>query len=262
MASHDSNPAAPTTTTTAYGADSVSSRKRRFNVSDPARNNLVAFLAEFVGTFMFLFLAFAGTQVANNLSTLPTPDVYNPSVLILISLSFGFSLLANVWAFYRVSGGLFNPAVSCPIPSPPDQRTTIINTVQVALALYLVGGISLVRAILVAVAQILGGLAAASLVSGLFPGPLKVATSLGPDTSVAQGLFIEMFLTAELVFVVIMLAAEKHQSTHMAPVGIGIAFFVTQLTGKLYQPFPLSFSVPYSSSSSFPPTVQLTGFLP
>lgn len=103
MASHDSNP------TATYRADGP---RKRLNVSDPARNNLVAFIAEFVGTFMFLFLAFAGTQVANNISTLPAPDIYDPSVLILISLSFGFSLMANVWAFYRVSGGLFNPAVS------------------------------------------------------------------------------------------------------------------------------------------------------
>jgi len=40
-----------------------------------------------------------------------------------------------------------------------------------------------------------------------------------------------MFLTAELVFVIIMLAAERHRSTHMAPLGIGIAFFVTELVG-------------------------------
>ena len=114
MASHDSNPVA-TATTTAYGDDGGSPRKRgRLNVSDPMRNNLVAFLAEFVGTFMFLFLAFAGTQVANRIATAPggAADNLDPSILILISLSFGFSLLANVWAFYRVSGGLFNPAVS------------------------------------------------------------------------------------------------------------------------------------------------------
>ncbi|KAB5542745.1 aquaporin-2 [Coniochaeta sp. 2T2.1] len=203
MASHDSN---PVVTTTPHHTS-------RLKISDTVRNNIVAVLAEFVGTFMFLFLAFAGTQVANGLSvpTLPTEDVYDPTILILISLSFGFSLLANAWAFYRVSGGLFNPAVS--------------------LALFLVGGISPVRAILVSIAQIIGGIAAAGLVAGLFPGPLKVGTSLRPGTSSTQGLFIEMFLTAELVFVIIMLAAEKHRSTHMAPLGIGIAFFVTELAG-------------------------------
>jgi aquaporin related protein len=105
MTSHDSNPAA---TTSRAGDGSP----RRFNMPDNVRNIIVACLAEFVGTFMFLFFAFAGTQVANNISTVPAPDIYDPSVLILISLSFGFSLMANVWAFYRVSGGLFNPAVS------------------------------------------------------------------------------------------------------------------------------------------------------
>lgn len=33
------------------------------------------------------------------------------SKVIYISLAYGFSLLVTVWAFYRISGGLFNPAV-------------------------------------------------------------------------------------------------------------------------------------------------------
>jgi aquaporin related protein len=35
----------------------------------------------------------------------------NASVLLYIALSFGFSLCVNVWVFFRISGGLFNPAV-------------------------------------------------------------------------------------------------------------------------------------------------------
>ena len=35
----------------------------------------------------------------------------NPSELLYISLSFGFSLAVNAWVFFRISGGLFNPAV-------------------------------------------------------------------------------------------------------------------------------------------------------
>lgn len=31
--------------------------------------------------------------------------------IVFISLGYGFSLLVNVWCFYRVSGGQFNPAV-------------------------------------------------------------------------------------------------------------------------------------------------------
>lgn len=31
---------------------------------------------------------------------------------LYIALSFGFSLLVNAWIFFRISGSLFNPAVS------------------------------------------------------------------------------------------------------------------------------------------------------
>lgn len=48
---------------------------------------------------------------------------------------------------------------------------------------------------------------------------MTVQTSLGGGTSVVQGLFIEMMLTAELVFTIFMLAAEKHKGTFIAPVG-------------------------------------------
>ena len=58
-----------------------------------------------------------------------------------------------------------------------------------------------------------------------------VNTTLGPWTSTAQGLFIEMFLTCELVFVILMLAAEKSKTTFMAPIGIGLALFVAELAG-------------------------------
>lgn len=77
----------------------------------------------------------------------------------------------------------------------------------------------------------MGGIAAAGVVSALFPGALNVGTRLGGGTSISQGLFIEMFLTAQLVFVIIMLAAVKHKSTFLAPVGIGLAFFVTEMIG-------------------------------
>ena len=50
------------------------------------------------------------------------------------------------------------------------------------------------------------------------------------DASV--GVFIEMFLTALLVFVILMLAAEKHYATHMAPIGIGLTLFTAELAGQ------------------------------
>ena len=65
-------------------------------------------VGEFIGTFFFLFFALSGTQVAN--TTRHGHD--DLSRLQYISLSFGFSLAVNAWVWYRVSGGLFNPAVS------------------------------------------------------------------------------------------------------------------------------------------------------
>jgi aquaporin related protein len=95
----------------------------------------------------------------------------------------------------------------------------------------LVGAIKPVRAILVFVAQILAGIAAAAVVHGITPGSLTVSTTLAEEMNVAQGLFLEMFLTALLILVILMVAVEKHKSTYLAPIAIGIALFVAHMAG-------------------------------
>merc|ERR1711939_1041615 len=159
----------------------------KFMHSD-TKNHAVAFMGEFVGTFMFLFFAFAGTQVANigvgdstDQSTTGSATGFNPATLLYIALSFGFSLMVNAWIFFRISGGLFNPAVT--------------------LALALLKALSPLRALL------------------LF---------------IAQGIFIEAICTAELVFTIVMLAGEKHRATFIAPVGIGLALFISELVAVYY----------------------------
>ncbi len=99
------------------------------------------------------------------------------------------------------------------------------------LGLVLAGALPPVRGALLFIPQILGGMVAAALVLCMFPGKLSVQTKLTGDTTIAQGLFIEMFLTAELVLTVLFLAAEKSKATFIAPVGIGLALFVSELTG-------------------------------
>jgi len=84
----------------------------------------------------------------------------------------------------------------------------------------MVGAISWLRAFFLFIAQMLGALTSAAVVSALFPGPLDVQTSLAEGCSVTQGLFIEMLLTAQLVFTIFMLAAEKHKATFIAPIGM------------------------------------------
>ena len=43
-----------------------------------------------------------------------------------------------------------------------------------------------------------------------------------------------MFLTAELILAILMLAVEKHKATFVAPVGIGLALFICHLAGIYY----------------------------
>jgi hypothetical protein len=74
---------------------------------------------------MFLFFAFSATQVANasgsNIATQneSLSQAPNAPVLLYIALAFGFSLAVNAWVFFRISGGLFNPAVSESVASSP-----------------------------------------------------------------------------------------------------------------------------------------------
>jgi len=205
------------------------------------RGHVVAVIGEFVGTLLFLFFAFAGTQVANVSSnpntgtTVITETVQKtPQQLLYISLSFGFSLAVNAWTFFRISGGLFNPAVT--------------------VGMYLIGAIDIVRAALLFVTQIVAAIAAAAIVNGLFTGGLNVSTELSATTSIAQGVIIEMLLTMSLVFTIFMLAAEKHTGNFIAPVGIGLALFVAELTGVFWTGGSLN------PARSFGPAVVIKSF--
>ncbi|KAF2277790.1 aquaporin-like protein [Westerdykella ornata] len=183
----------------------------------PLQKHLIAASGEFVGTFLFLYFAYAAnvmlaTQAGErSIANGGTSDQTN----IFLALVYGFSLLVNVWAFYRISGGLLNPAVT--------------------LGMVLAGTLPALRALFLFPAQLLASMVAGGLVSCMFPGNIGAAnTRLGSGTSVAQGLFIEMFMTALLVFVVLMLAAEKSKDTFIAPVGIGLALFVAMMAGVNY----------------------------
>lgn len=95
------------------GNDHQRQGNRKHIVPDPARNLLVVVVGEFCGTFMFLLLSYIGAQTALNTNDPGNPDApLLPFSLLFIASSFGTALAVNVWVFYRVSGGMFNPAVS------------------------------------------------------------------------------------------------------------------------------------------------------
>ena len=187
----------------------------------PLRNMFVAWLGEFVGTTLFLWFAFAGTIVANigaqqaaaNSTTQDTAG-FSPIVTIYVSIAFGFSLMVNVWVFFRVSGGLFNPAVT--------------------LGMVMTKTIGWIQGVVLVTAQLVGAILASFLVQVMFPYEFSVKTTLSTETSVTRGVFIELVLTSELVFTVFMLAKEKHKATYMAPVGIGLALFIAEMVGVFF----------------------------
>lgn len=71
--------------------------------------------------------------------------------------------------------------------------------------------------------------------------------------SSAQGVFIEMFITAALCLSVLMLGAEKHQATPFAPVGVGLTLFACHMWAVFYT------GAAMNSARSFGPAA-VTGF--
>ena len=105
---------------------------------------------------------------------------------------------------------------------------------QITLGLCISYRLPWIRGALFIAAQLLASLCAGGIVSAMFPVPISEAnTVLGGGASVVQGLFMEMFFTALLVFVVLMLAIEKSKDTFLAPIGIGLALFVAEIAGEL-----------------------------
>lgn len=93
------------------------SSQAKSNTAAPAsnamRNHMVAASAEFAGTFMFLWLGYCGHLMAGSQAAETAPNGGPATTtMVAIALSYSFALLPNVWAMYRISGGMFNPAVS------------------------------------------------------------------------------------------------------------------------------------------------------
>ena len=66
----------------------------------------------------------------------------------------------------------------------------------------MVKAIDYVRGFLLVTAQLAGAIFASFLVQIMFPYEFNVRTTLSASTSVTRGVFIEMILTAELVFTI------------------------------------------------------------
>lgn len=132
-----------------------------------------------------------------------------------------FSLAVNIQIFAGVSGEFTSRQTSIGMHSDGDVIAGGVFNPAVSLGLALIGAHTPIRAMILTVAQMLGSIAGAAITSALLPGcvlrhpqllhtavaelttetrirtrPLNVRTTLVAGTSVARGLFIEMFLTA------------------------------------------------------------------
>jgi aquaporin related protein len=145
------------------------------SIPEWAYNASIAILSEFLGTTFFLFFALAGTQVAYthlSPSTVITSGYSSMTIssasLLYAALSVGFSMMVNAWIFFRISSGLFNPAIT--------------------FGMVVEGSLGWKKGVVIAGAQFAGGMAAGGLVSGLFPGQMRAETLLGGGTSIVRGL--------------------------------------------------------------------------
>ncbi|GAA5975952.1 hypothetical protein JCM10908_005337 [Rhodotorula pacifica] len=188
-----------------------------------AKNHLVAALGEYVGTTLFMLFALGATNIANIPNTSITGSTtagqagtaaQTANTSNHIAFAFGISLTVTAWCFFRVSGGLFNPSIT--------------------LGMLLVGALSPVRAVILAVVQFLGAITGAAILDALTPGTLNVRTQLTAGMSIARGLFLEAAMTALLMLSILLLAAEKSRGTFMAPLPIGLSLFVAELASVYY----------------------------
>ncbi len=148
--------------------------------------NTRAYVAELLGTFLFMTIGYLSVG-AFGVASAPTPN------RLVVPFSFGFGLLAAIFAFGHISGGHFNPAVT--IAAVVDGRTTPMDAVG-----YIV-------------AQIVGAVAAAGVVLVALNQDVVKAGITKPGTGVTDigALIIEVVLTAG--FLCVILAATKHASS-------------------------------------------------
>ncbi|KRL93349.1 MIP/aquaporin family protein [Levilactobacillus hammesii] len=170
------------------------------------------YTAEFLGTFMLVFLGTGAVTVAAG-STLT------------IGLAFGLAITVSAYAFGGISGGHFNPAVT---------TAMLINR-----------RISGRDALWYIVAQVLGATVASAFMK-LFVSGLGLATNqLGqtdfPKISVGLAFLVEALVTFLFLLVILNVTSDRHGNGDFAGVTIGVtlAFLIIvalNLTGGSLNP--------------------------
>ncbi|KAB0802600.1 hypothetical protein PPYR_01854 [Photinus pyralis] len=163
-----------------------------------------ALLAEFVGNIILNYFGCASCMIIK-------PNVENPN-LVLIALTFGFSVFIAVQAIGHVSGGHINPAVT--------------------IAMLVTRNISLLKAILYIIVQCLGAIVGSGLLMASLPERYH-DTAMGVtnlSVPVGNGIVVEIMLGFILVFTVFgVVDVNKHEIKPIAAFAIGVSVTIGHL---------------------------------
>lgn len=174
---------------------------------------LKAALAEFISMVMFVF---AGEGSGMAFSKLTDGGPTTPSGLVAAALAHALALFVAVSVGANISGGHVNPAVTFGA---------------------LVGGnITLLRAILYWIAQLLGSVVACLLLKFATGGLETSAFSLSSNVSVWNALVFEIVMTFGLVYTVYALAVDPRRGNlgTIAPIAIGFIVGANILAGGAF----------------------------
>ncbi len=172
------------------------------------------FISEFVGTLLLVFFG-CGTAVAANKYV---ASVFGEGLsfnMLLIAFAFGLILMALVYTIGRVSGSHVNPAVS--------------------IACLIDGRISVLECVYYIIAQVVGGIAGAMLLSFIFASNASLGangygalSALGTTTTLQVTLVIELILA--FIFVLVVLATTKKENC-FSGLAIGLTLTLVHIMG-------------------------------
>uniref|UniRef100_A0A672G0J9 Aquaporin FA-CHIP-like n=1 Tax=Salarias fasciatus TaxID=181472 RepID=A0A672G0J9_SALFA len=167
-----------------------------------------AVLAELVGMTLFIFLSIS-TAIGNPNNTKPDQEVK-------VSLAFGLSIATLAQALGHISGAHLNPAVT--------------------LGMLASCQISVFKAVMYIVAQMLGSALASGIVYGTRPdGNADLGLNALNGVTASQGVGIELLATFQLVLCVIAVTDKRRRDvTGSAPLAIGLSVCLGHLAAISY----------------------------
>ena len=173
-------------------------------MEDFSLNNIRAVVAEFLGTLFFVFVGCGSVVAAMNFG--------GDAVLLTIAVGHGIGIVVAVAWTAKISGGHINPVVSLAM--------IITRNIKPVLGIaYMIGQ---------AAGAVVGALLLKWSVGDRFEGNLG-AHGISPHINVAEGLLMEIILTAFLVLVIYNVAVSKKGWGSNAPLAIGFAVLLIHL---------------------------------